>query len=332
MTGRETSHSASVRTGSSFSLPAVLQSFGQSPQAVFETAGVDIALYDNPESRIAMVDLGRLFACAARATGRSDIGLLVASNFRPSGLGLVGELAAEGPDVRTAIGNLVRLLPYNTLAGYPTVSVNSESAIFGFNLRVSDFLGANFILEGTTGIIFRFLQWLCGKTWAAEEIHLSRREPADKRPFNDFFAIPVRFSATEDAVVFSADWLDRQVAREKHRRDTRCLDIAAAPFSELVRRQVAIRLGFDTVDAAAIADQLGVSRRQLFRRLSAEGSSCKKVVDDVRFSRARHFLQVGDAPIAEIADALAFPDQSSFTRAFARWSGVPPGEWRMRNR
>lgn len=319
---------ASFRTGSSIALPDVLRSLGHSPEAVFEAAGVDIRLYGHPENRIAATDLGRLFVRAALATDRTDIGLLIADNFRPGGLGLVGELAAEGPDVGTAIRNLARLLQHNTLAGYPTVSVNDGIAAMGFELRIPDFAGSNFVLEGATGIIFRLLRFLCGGGWKPEEVRLSRRAPSDPRPFNDFFGIPVRFSATENAVLFSADWLDRHVAREERRLQSRHLEIAAAPFSELVRRQVAMRLGFKPVDAGSLAEELGMSRRQLFRVLKSEGATCQEIVDDVRLSRARHLLQVGDAPIAEIAFALAYSDQSSFTRAFARLSGQTPAEWR----
>jgi AraC-like DNA-binding protein len=323
-----TSLALSFRVGSSFSLPAILQSLGQSPDAVFEAAGVDPALYSHPENRIAAVDLGRLFSCASQMSGRTDIGLLVANGFHPTKLGLVGELAAEGPDVDTALRNLVRLLRYNTLAGYPTLSVGGAIAALGFDLRLADFVGSNFILEGATGIAFRFMQWLCGDLWVAEEIHFSRRSPSNSRPFRDFFGMPVRFSATEDAVLFSADWLKRHVVREEHRKRARRLEIAAAPFTELVRRVVAIRLGFSQVDSQNLASVLGVSERQLFRRLKSEGTTCQQLVDDVKFSRARHLLQVGDAPIAAIAFALGYSDQSSFTRAFARWSGIPPHEWR----
>lgn len=328
MKGEATSHTASFRVGSTFSLPEVIRSLGHSADAVFVAARVDPELYRHPENRIAAVDLGRLFACAARVTARRDISLLVVSSFQPRGLGLVGDLAADGPDVHTALRNLVRLLQYNTLAGYPTFSVAETTAVLGFELREYDFPGANFILEGAVGICLRFMQWLCGKQWKPDEVHLSGRKPADPRPFRDFFGAAVRFSATEDAILFSADSIKRPVAREQRRLESRHLEIAAAPFSELVRRQAAMGLGFGPLGSKDIARQLGVSPRQLFRRLQAEGTTHQRLVDDVKFSRARHLLAAGDAPIAEIALALGYPDQSSFTRAFARWSGVPPSEWR----
>ena len=75
MAGAIATHTTSVRVGSSFALPAVIRSLGHSPELVFAEAGVDPALYTHPENRIAVLDLGRLFACAARITSRPDIAL-----------------------------------------------------------------------------------------------------------------------------------------------------------------------------------------------------------------------------------------------------------------
>ncbi len=322
---------SSFRVGSTFALPEVVRTLGHPPEAVFALAGVDPALYCDPENRISVEDLGRLFACAAQATGRQDIGLLVVSGFRPPGLGLVGLVAAEGPNVDTALRNLVRMLRYNTLAGYPVLSGGREIAMLKFDLRYADFPGANFILEGAAGIALRFMQWLCGESWKPEEVHLSRRAPSDPRPFRKFFGAPVRFSSTEDGVLFASEWLNRPVAREEHRLRTRELESAATPFSELVRRQVALRLGFEPLTGSHLASQLGLSRRQLFRHLGAEGATCQQLVDDVKFSRSRYLLGAGDAPIAEIAYAVGYPDQASFTRAFSRWSGMTPGKWRRQH-
>lgn len=325
----EIDRTKSFRTGSSFSLPDVIHSLGQSPEAVFAAAGIDMELYRDPENRIAAEDLGRLFLSAAVATGRQDIGLLVTSSFQPAGLGLVGVLATEGPDVHTALRNLVRMLRYNTLAGYPALSSADDIAMVKFDLRYADFPGAEFILEGATCIIFRFMQWLCGKNWTPEEVHLSRRAPSEPRRFREFFGAPIRFSSTEDGVLFSSDWLSRRVTSEKNLRSKE-LEIAAAPFSELVRSQVAIGLGLEPLTGDDLATRLGLSRRQLFRELQAEGTTYQRLVDDVKFSRARHLLSAGDASIAEIAYAVGYSDQTSFMRAFTRWSGMAPGKWRRR--
>ncbi len=321
-------YETSFRVGPSFALPAVLRRLGQPPEEVFAEAGVDPEVYAHPENRIEATALGVLLNIAARRTARPDIALILVDGFRPEALGLVGHLAAEGPDVHTGLRNLVRLLQHNTFAGYPVLASAGPVAMMKFELRDPDFDGSEFVQEGSTGIIHRFLQWLCGAAWKPEIVHLCRRAPADPKPFQKFFDAPVRFSATEDAIFFSAEWLDCPVAREEQRRAAKRVQIAAAPYSELVRRQVAMRLGLASLRADDIAGDLGVSRRQLFRQLKSEGTTVQVLVDETRFSRARHLLAAGDAPLADIAFALGFPEQSAFTRAFARWSGLPPGEWR----
>src|SRR5262245_25358226 len=173
----ETDQTKSFRVSSTFAMPDVIRSLGHAPEAVFAAASVDPGLYRNPDNRIPAEDLGRLFVHAARITAREDIALRVVSDFRPSGLGLVGLLVAEGPDIDTALRNLVRLLRYNTLAGYPAFSIAGPTAMLKFDLRYADFAGAGFILEGATGIIHRFLRQLCGNGWKPEEVHLSRRAP-----------------------------------------------------------------------------------------------------------------------------------------------------------
>jgi hypothetical protein len=286
MTKQTATHATSFRVGSSFALPDVLRSLGYAPEKVFAEAGVDLALYSHPENRITARDLGRLFACAARVTGRQDLALLVVDSFQPQGLGLVGEIVAEGPDLETSLNNLVRLLQHNTLAGYPVLSASGSEAMMKFEMRDSDFFGSEFIYEGATGIISRFMRWLCGDGWRADEVHLCRRKPPDTDAFQRFFDAPIRFSATEDALLFAARWLGHPVPRERRRQQDRRLEIAAAPYSELVRRQVAMCLGLAPLDAQGIAARIGISRRQLFRRLKSEGTTFKALVDEFRFTRA----------------------------------------------
>ena len=328
MAGQVATHVTSFRVGTSFFLPAVLRTLGQTPELVFAEAKVDFALYSHPENRIPARDLGRLFACAERLTSRPDIALLVVESFRPAALGIIGELAAEGPIIHTALKNLVRLLQYNTLAGYPVLSVAEQTATMKFELGESGFPGSNYILEGATGIILRFMQWLCGESWTPDEVRLSRRTPTAPRPFEKFFGASVRFSSTEDAILFSAELLDFPVPRELRHRELRRIEIAAAPCSEMVRRQVAMRLGLASLAAKDIGQDLGVSSRQLFRRLETEGTTFQQLVDGFRFARAKHLLAIGDAPLTQISFALGYPEQSAFTRAFVRWSGVAPSEWR----
>ena len=68
----------------------------------------------------------------------------------------------------------------------------------------------------------------------------------------------------------------------------------------------------------------------LRRRLRGEGQSFSAIRDEMRQSAARIMLTRSAAPVAEIAARLGYAEPSVFTRAFRRWTGATPGQWRGR--
>ena len=82
----------------------------------------------------------------------------------------------------------------------------------------------------------------------------------------------------------------------------------------------------------AVAGAVNTSVRTLQRRLAASGWTYKKLVDEVRLAGARRALVASDAPLKAIAVDLGFAEQASFTRAFRRWTGQAPSEYRKRQR
>ncbi len=81
-----------------------------------------------------------------------------------------------------------------------------------------------------------------------------------------------------------------------------------------------------TMDAVARA--MHMSSRTLQRRLDAEGASFSEIVDDVRERLARRWLADDARTLADVAFSLGFSDMATFSRAFKRWTGKPPGAWR----
>jgi AraC-like DNA-binding protein len=81
-----------------------------------------------------------------------------------------------------------------------------------------------------------------------------------------------------------------------------------------------------TADDAA--DRLHMSARTLQRRLEAEHTSFTALVDATRERLARELLADLALPLAEIAYRLGFSDLATFSRAFKRWTGRPPGLFR----
>ena len=85
-------------------------------------------------------------------------------------------------------------------------------------------------------------------------------------------------------------------------------------------------------DAARMAVLLGVSERTLQRRLTELGRSFSDVVEDFRREEAARLLASPGMHLVEVAGRLGYAEQTSFTRAFRRWTGTTPGAWRAAQR
>ena len=81
-----------------------------------------------------------------------------------------------------------------------------------------------------------------------------------------------------------------------------------------------------------VAARLGRPPRSLQRRLKAEGISYNGILDELRHDLALRYLGQRDLSLAEVAFLLGFAEQSVFQRAFRRWTGTSPAEWRRRAR
>ncbi len=86
------------------------------------------------------------------------------------------------------------------------------------------------------------------------------------------------------------------------------------------------------VDVARMAVLLGVSVRTLQRRLAEIGRSFSDVVEDFRREEAARLLATPGLPLVQVPGRLGYAEQTSFTRAFRRWTGTTPGAWRSGRR
>jgi AraC-like DNA-binding protein len=98
------------------------------------------------------------------------------------------------------------------------------------------------------------------------------------------------------------------------------------PLEFLIRDRIARRIesGLPTIEG--VARELGFSPRSLQRRLAAEQLTFFAILDSYRRDRAIQAIRGGETRIEEMANALGYAQQSSFTRAFKRWTGISPRE------
>ena len=115
--------------------------------------------------------------------------------------------------------------------------------------------------------------------------------------------------------------------------EQQCREVLDARLARVgVAGQVRSRLRHERGDWPSMADvaaDLHVDERTLRRRLTAEGTSFRRLVDEVRHGRALELLGQG-AAVSEVASELGYSETATFTRSFTRWEGVSPSRLRER--
>jgi AraC-like DNA-binding protein len=170
-------------------------------------------------------------------------------------------------------------------------------------------------------------------------VALRQPQPADPTPYGRLFAAPVVFGAASDRLWFSGETWNAPTESadaslvgliEEHARVlAERLPHSAPGFRADVEKAIA-RAMPEGGSAAAVARALHVSVRTLQRRLDESGTTFREVADAVRAQLAQAYLGNPGISIAEVAFLLGFSEQSSFNRAFRRWTGDSPGRWRRR--
>ena len=108
--------------------------------------------------------------------------------------------------------------------------------------------------------------------------------------------------------------------------------IADYDVTEHVRRAIVVLManGRRSPDIEVVAASVGISVRTLQRRLHRSGTSYADVARSIRCDAALEMLKNRQPTIGEIARKLGYADHPHFTRAFQRWMGVSPREFRRR--
>jgi AraC-like DNA-binding protein len=329
---------AVVRVGPLMGVAPVLRELGRAPEPIFDSAGLELNQFRDPDTEISYLAASRLLARCVASTGCQHFGLLVGTRAGPSSLGIAGFMLRSAPDVGTALRGLVQHLDLHDQGGIPTLLIQGVTALLGYAIIQPEAEAADQIYDLAIAVACNIMRSLCGESWNPAEVLLSRRPPLELPPYRRFFRAPLRFNAERSAVVFPSRWLDHQIASadpllhqhlEKEAAELHMQHNAdmLGNLHRLLRRL----LMEQKCSIGHVARQLCVHERTLHRRLSEKGTSFSRELDKVRCATARQLLVESAMPINRIATTLQYADVSAFSRAFKRWTGFTPAQWRARN-
>ena len=303
-------------------------------------AGSDLADQDN---RVPVAAYQALIAAGMRATGDTALLLRHTLDSRLETMSVVGQIVHSSASLPHAIEQLnryLRLMAENdALAGrdrFELLRTGGQVWIVDhLPVEGPDYLG----LEASFArFISEFRRSFPGRTFALE-LEVTYAPPPHAGEYPDLFRIPVRFGATRNALRIDPVWVSDRTEFEPGNAYafgifTRHADelLEELGRSDTIRARIEARILPDlhegTLSMDKVARDLGMSRQTLYRRLKEEGVTFAEVHDDLRHRMARDYLMARKVSVNETAYLLGFSEASSFVRAFRRWTGQSPSNFR----
>lgn len=305
---------------------------GHDADALFARAGIDAGVFREPGARVRSEAVNRAWRVVETAMGDECLGLEVARYTHPSVADALGYAWLASATLRDGMVRLARYM--RVFAGIARVTFR-DGADAGEVVYTPMTLPA-----GRHDSFFALVATYCranrGPAFRPLSVALARGAPRDSSRHAAVFRCPVAFDAAESVM---------RIAREdlEARLPTANAEVAAATermlesqLARLDRDDVVARLKTSILDVLPsgapseeeIARALAMSQRTLQRRLASAGTSFGGVLDATRRDLAFHHLANPERQISEIAYLLGFAEAASFNRAFRRWTGLTPTEYR----
>ena len=311
---------------------------GIEPQRLCQAAGLSLAQLTDRDRLVPHDWKCALWDGLGKLCSGTPVGIAFGKFVTPDHLGYVGQVFRNARNGLDVLQKLVRFgALFDSLAArYPTpIETDGDTIRVMGSRHVQD--ARLECVEATMFGLVTQLQALAEAPVRVVEVHFRLTDQRHRSAYEEFFACPIHFGAEVDGMVF---------AREPMLAPLRGANVAAAARIEayvaetyaspdesvevklqaIVREQ--LRTGAFSQGEAARALGLGV--RALERRLSKRGTSFGQIVEDARRGEALRMLTETDAAVYEIAFCLGYQDVSSFNRAFKRWFGTTPREYRAR--
>lgn len=330
---------ADVTTLSSIAalIAQTLQNRGYDPAPLFTAADINIEDSRNPNARIATIKMQELWRLALVATGDPAFGLVVAQHFQPAVLHGLGFAWLASDTLHDALGRLVK---YSHLINVlPDFQLENVHDAVDLVVKVPN-LGPGFVYASTDAglaIFLRMCQITAGTRIMPVHVAMQRPEPVDKTAYEGMFGPSIEYAAPAHRLSFDAVLVNTPLTTAHPElarlNDQTVIDyLARCEHSSLtmqVRAGIIEQLPNGRPNQEDIAQTLNTSLRSLQRKLRDEDTNFKALLNETQQDLALQYIRDSNRTIGEITYLLGFSEPSNFTRAFKRWTGKSPGEFRL---
>jgi|SRR6266404_1188832 len=310
---------------------------GVTAQSLYQAVGLNAAVLDNPDARISFAHVVSLYEQSALLTGDEAFGLHVGEQVDPKAFDVLGYAVINSPTFGEALDRVVRYNFTWTNGSYFTVEKTDPEARITYTYPDDSPAERRHDAEMTMAAVAVLGRRITDTDWSPTEVRFQHGRPLDTTEHRRIFRCPVRFGAKANELRFDSSHLRLPIVKadpglcavlDRHAEEL----LTKYPREDTLieRSRTIIRKELNGGDASLerVAEQLGMSARTLQRKLRHHGTSHQQLLDQMRKDLAMRYLREPEMAICEVAYLLGFSESSALHRAFKRWTGITPSEFR----
>lgn len=317
-----------------------LQKKGLDHKLLLQQAGIAEHRLSNPKARFPVESVARLYAGIALALNDEFMGF-ANERLKVGTFALMAEWVSRSRTLEELLKKGIRFYNQITSALNMSLEVKDEHVYLTSEFAHPELDFEHFYIEYWHVIWHRFASWYIGKPIKLLTAYINYT-PIDRAEFELLYRCPTNQKSKFNRLVFHKKYLQEPLVKTQRELDVFLnrapIDLLTIPgednsLTAQINQLIEPR-NLNTLDviklpnSKEISTQLNISEQTLRRKLSLEGTSYQQIKDELRHSLANRYLSSDTRTIAQVGHFLNFSEPRAFTRAFKKWSGVTPKEYK----
>jgi AraC-like DNA-binding protein len=316
-----------------------LEAAGQDPAEILRSVGLDHRSFADPHGIVPTADFARILDEAARATGDECFGLHFGEHYHPKNAGPVMYVVLNSPTFGVGFQNVARYLKILNSAVAVSFVRGEKWAYLRHQLADLPDESRRQHNEYSLAVGLGTIRLMAGSDWAPVEVQFDHKAPSHTAEQIRVFGAPVTYGHPTNAFVIEQELCERSVPAADARLYPIIRQYLEGVLEEMPREDgllVSVRktIGESMRDGdptlSQVAQKMAIGPRTLQRRLREYGVDFKRLVEDTRRRVSLRYLRDPNHTLTEVAYLLGYSEVSAFNRAFKRWTGSTPSDYRRR--
>lgn len=313
--------------------------WGVAAESLYEATDLNPDVLADPDRRIPFSTIVSLYEKAAVLTGDDAFGLHVGVNVDPKAFDVLGYSVINSPTFGAGLDRMVRYNSLWTSGSSFAVEVSEPNTRIVYKYEDPALIQHRHDAEMTFAAIVTLGRTITDADWSPLSVAFQHRQPSDTTEHSRIFRCKLTFGAPVNEFIFDSAKLALPLVKadpslcavlDRHAKELLTTYPRQDTLVDRIRKLIRDELNGGDASLDRLAAKLGMSGRTLQRKLREHGTSHQELLDELRIALAMRYLREPEMAICEVAYLLGFSESSAFHRAFKRWTGMTPSEFRRR--